>query len=46
LEGEWVVSGDAGSEVKLKLLSPECGDRELTIKLDIAPAPAGAGSRP
>mgnify|MGYP000355230044 CR=1 FL=1 len=36
LVGEWVVVGVAGGEVKVRLLSSEYGDRELTVGLQAA----------
>lgn len=34
LRGEWVVVGEAGDDVALRLVSPECGDREVRVRLD------------
>lgn len=34
LDGEWVVAGSPGDEIRLRLLSPECGDREVSVKLE------------
>lgn len=35
LVGEWVVAGRAGEELKLSLLSPECGDKDLVVRLEV-----------
>lgn len=34
LNAAWTIVGDAGTEVRVKLLAPECGDAELVVKLE------------
>lgn len=41
VSAEWVVIGDAGGSVSVKLLSPEAGDRTIEVKL--APAAGAVG---
>lgn len=38
LTAEWVIAGDAGTEVEIALLSPECGDRVVSARLTEAAA--------
>jgi hypothetical protein len=41
IEAEWVVVGEAGGEVRLRLVSPEAGEREVVVRLEETVSPAG-----
>lgn len=43
VSAEWVVIGEAGGSVTVKLFSPEIGDRTVDVKL--TPAPGGGGAQ-
>lgn len=43
--GSWVVRGTAGSTVTARLISPECGERSVSITLEAASVDRKEGSR-